>query len=285
MKLSICSSYFRKCRGTDEKRSDIEAARLCKQGGFDTIDCTTSFYAHADRSEALRKAHILARELADEGITVDQSHAPFNRYSRLDTEEHKRRVWGAFEVSAILGVKNMVIHADEYFAPKGKQYSAKDACDYAYDYFAPYVEFAKKHGMGVAIENVFGDMGIPRYGSEVEDIISIIDRFNDPCVGCCWDFGHAAVAFGEEKMLDKLKQVGSRLTCTHVHDNYVYSDMHLPPYMGKIDWESHMAYLKEVGYNGTFTYEFVYGCIPDELLPDYIKLSYKTAQFLTGEIH
>ena len=280
MKISVNSSYFTKIRGDSKRRSDFEAALLCKQNGFDIIDCTTSFYKEPDESLVLRKANELCQQLSDEGITVDQSHAPFNRYSRLPTEEHKRQLRGAFKVSSILGAKNIVIHADEYFAPEGKQYSSKDACEYAYDYFAPFVEFAKKNDMGVAIENVFGDMGIPRYGSEVEEVIAIIDRFNDPCVGCCWDFGHAAVAFGAEKMLDKLKMVGKRLSSTHVHDNYVYSDMHFPPFLGKIDWESHISYLKELGYDGTFTYEFVYGCVPDELVGDYLKLARKTAEFM-----
>ena len=40
-------------------------------------------------------------------------------------------------------------------------------------------------------------------------------------------------------------------------------------------------HLKEIGYKGAFTYEFVYGSIPEPLLPEYLKMSRCTAEFMT----
>ena len=122
-------------------------------------------------------------------------------------------------------------------------------------------------------------MGV-RCCSTAEEVITIIDSFRDPNVTCCWDFGHAAVAF-RENMLEELKKVGNRLSSTHVHDNNMRADLHQAVYMGKIDWESHISYLKEIGYKGAFTYEFVYGSIPEPLLPEYLKMSRCTAEFMT----
>ena len=67
-------------------------------------------------------------------------------------------------------------------------------------------------------------MGV-RCCSTAEEVITIIDSFRDPNVTCCWDFGHAAVAF-RENMLEELKKVGNRLSSTHVHDNNMRADLH-----------------------------------------------------------
>ncbi len=133
-----------------------------------------------------------------EGITVEQSHAPFNRYDREDDSIFKEKMRRAFTIESVIGAERIVIHADEYSVPKG-EYVSEDACRYAYDYFAPFVELASKLGIGVAVGNLFKDgMGggyRSRCTSATEEILRILELFNDPSVTCCWDFGHAAVAF------------------------------------------------------------------------------------------
>ena len=214
------------------------------------------------------------------GLGIEQTHAPYNRYAGEDPAVFSEKLRHAFETAVLLGAKRIVIHADEYRSTK-RAYRSENAVRYAYDFFAPFVEYALKNDLGVAIENVFEDgyLDMPRCCSDVDELIELIDRYNDPGVTCCWDFGHAACAYGE-KMLDALKKVGTRLSCTHVHDNKFVDDLHLPPYFGKVDWTSHMRYLKELGYTGAFTYEFVYGLLPRALKPDYIALSLKTAHHL-----
>ncbi len=282
MKISINSNYFRARRLGQPPRSYCEAALLCKNAGFDSIDfsCSSAFCA-ADDWETQAKQ--LAEDFSKNGIVVDQTHAPFNRYAREENAIFREKLRRAFETSAILGAKRIIVHADEYVAPDGK-YNSEDACKFAYDYFAPYVELAKKRQIGVAVENLFedgrcGENRRSRCTSEVDELITIIDSFRDPAVTCCWDFGHAAVAFGD-KMLEELKKIGTRLSSTHIHDNCYGNDAHLPLFFGKIDWESHIEYLRSIGYDGAFTYEFVYGCIPDALLPEYLKLAYQTANYI-----
>jgi len=41
-----------------------------------------------------------------------------------------------------------------------------------------------------------------------------------------------------------------------------------------------MATFKKIGYSGEFTFEFVYGNIPDVLLEDYLAIFYKTGKYL-----
>lgn len=279
MKIGINHGYVKKIHASTQLRSPYETALLCKAAGFENLDISCQDVIAGD--DWRENAEMLSENLKREGINVHQTHAPFNRYTREGREIFDEKMRRSFEVSAILGADNIVVHADEYVSADGK-FNASDACDFAYEYFAPFVEVAKKKNLGMAVENLFedsfGGVGRTRYTSEVEEVIELIDRFNDKAVTCCWDFGHAAVAFGE-KMLDKLKMVGKRLSSTHVHDNYFSSDAHMPIFLGKIDWEAHMKYLHELGYDGVFTYEFVYGSIPEPLLEDYLKLAYKTAQY------
>lgn len=278
MEISVNSSYFRKIRGTDKKRTDLEAALICKQAGITVLDCTPSFTNDEDWE---RQAHKLAEDFSREGIRIEQGHAPFNRYKKKPLDEFKEELWRSFKTAQILGSRYHVIHADEY--PLSLTYDSKAACDYSYELFAPYIEFAEKNGFGVAIENLFDEPSAPnvngrnRFTAVIEEQLEIIDRFNCKAVTACWDFGHANVSFGKDAV-DKLKMLGSRLTCTHVHDNEG-SDKHMPMYFGKINWEAYAEYLKSA-YNGVFTYEFVYNEIPEEILADYLALAKKTAENL-----
>ena len=44
-------------------------------------------------------------------------------------------------------------------------------------------------------------------------------------------------------------------------------DLHLPPFLGEIDWARQMALLKQGGYTGKLSFEMVYGVFPEALLP------------------
>lgn len=143
--------------------------------------------------------------------------------------------------------------------------------EYTYDYLAPEVEFAKKHGMKVAVENLFEDLpsgykyfdGKSRFTSRVGDIIAAIERFNDPDVVCCWDFGHGEVSYGYDREASALEKVAKYVGCTHVHDNNAGHDLHMLPFTGRIDWKRDMDILAKAGYDGVLSIELVYDRFPD----------------------
>lgn len=282
MELSIMASFLRRRRNEKELRSMHQCAELCKKAGFNKIDVGGLDGCHIEEDDWENYAYALANSLSKLGVEADQAHAP-SQYQKFASMAHYKEILRrVFKVSAILGVKYIVIHTDIY-DKHYQDYNAEEALDMAYDFYAPYVEQAKKDGLGVAVENLF-EYGIPkgerrRFSSTVEEQIAIIDRFNDPCVTACWDFGHGFVAY-ENDHISALEKLGARLSCTHVHDNYYKKDLHLPPYMGNIKWEEVMSYLKKNNYSGTFTYELVYGTIPDELIEMFLENLYKTGQYL-----
>lgn len=290
MLLSVNNGYFyKRCNGTS--RTLEETLRLVKEFGFDAADIGLGstlpelnlIYRDSYLDEAKR-----IREYADSiGLLIDQSHARFD-FTRNSEEEYKADMLKTVEVSAILGVKNIVIHADTYYDKRGIQ-DARAVCDRIYDIHAPMVELAKRKGVNIACENLFDDGRAPynlhcRFCSRFDELMMMVDRFDSDNVGVCWDFGHGRVALGDDYSLEFLEMVGDKLIATHVHDNIYHSDLHSFPYLGGTDWTRALDVLKKIGYKGAFTFELVYGCIPDELLSDFGRLFAKTGRYMIGQL-
>ena len=283
MELSFSLDYLRKKRECASPRSIEDMAALCRNARFRYVDYSPDF-----RSDEWEKfAHYDRLVLDRAEIRVEQTHAPFNRYRQHSDEAFPIYCRRLFEASKILGAKYVVVHADEYRTTSGR-YDHEEILNFTYDYLAPFVEYAEKNGMVVAIENVFEDKtrhcpqigGRSRFTSTVEELKAIIEKFNTPSVACCWDFGHAKCSFGKEGMLGAMKALGKHIVCTHVHDNYYEKDLHLMPFMGDTPWEEHLTYLKEIGYQGKLSFEFAYGSLPDELLTIWLNTVYATGEYM-----
>ena len=285
MELSINLGYIRGGRAAKTKRTLETAARLCREGGIRYVNYISNFETEDWEEQAHRDREILDNA----GIIVEQSHAPYNRYGVYESNdrfiEMLRR---SFICAHILGSKNVVVHADEYHVTD--RWDVKEIIECTYDYLSPAAEYCAKNGMNLAIENVFEDGskrhppfdGKSRFCSRLDEHIGIIERFASPNVRACWDFGHASCAYGKETMTEALRTIGKYLVCTHVHDNNKRSDQHLMPYMGEINWYEQMTCLKEVGYKGLLSYEFVYGDIQDEHISTWMKLLNEVGEKLIG---
>lgn len=290
MLLSVNEGYFIK-RTDGTKRTLTEALKLVKDFGFDATDIGFGSlipeYNLIYRENYLEEAKKL-REYADSiGLLINQSHARFD-FTRTSKEEYMEDMLKTVEASAVLGVKNVVIHADTYYEKYGIQ-DANQVCNIIYDIHAPMVELAKKRGVNIACENLFDDYRAPhnlhcRFCSRFDELMMIVDRFNSDNVGVCWDFGHGRVGFGDDFALDYLEKVGKKLFATHVHDNIYHQDLHSFPYLGGTDWTRALDIIKRIGYTGAWTFELVYGCIPDELLCDFGKIFAKTGRYMIDKI-
>ena len=285
MELSINLGYIQGGRSAESKRSLETAARICKEGGIRYVNHISNFEAEDWEERAHRDREILDKA----GLIVEQSHAPYNRYGVYQNQEVFLEMLRRSFVSAhILGSKNVVVHADEYHVTD--HWDVKEIIEFTYDYLAPGAEYCAKNGMNLAIENVFEDgtkrhppfEGKSRFCSRIDEHLGIIERFASPNVRACWDFGHASCAYGKEYMTDALRAIGKYLVCTHVHDNNKRSDQHLIPYMGETNWREQMTCLKEIGYKGLLSYEFVYGNIQDEFISTWMKLLTDVGEKLIG---
>ena len=277
MELAANLGYLEKRRGTTERRTVEECAKIVKQAGFNYIDLDTVRYTKGDdwKDNILKTKEILDKT----GLMVEQTHEPSNWLDH-PAEEYKEIMKRAFEVSKIAGAKNIIIHADKYL-PDENGYDPDKASATVYEFYAPFVEYAINNNLGVAIENLFeGDKTKrARYTSKIEEQLAIIKKFDHPLVTACWDFGHGQASYGKGS-LEQMKKLGSLLTSTHVHDNIYQLDLHGDIFSGEIDWETAMKYLREIGYKGKFTLEPVYGSYPDGFVQEHMKHVYKTAKFV-----
>ncbi len=248
------------------------AAELIAKAGFTMLDYTPSLASEDWRKEAEEALAIFDAN----GLTVHQTHAPFNRYGTYG-KGYAVCLERCAEVTELIGAKFMVAHGDEFDLDR-LSFSPEAALDFNHNLFLPYVERARRGGYKVAFETVFEDCCGRRFTSRAEELMALICSFKSESAVCCWDFGHAHVCF-REKMAERVKEFGNLIQCTHLHDN-TGVDAHQLPLTGDINWKSVMSAFHEIGYSGILSVEYAHGNMPAHLSEDFIALSYKTAKYL-----
>lgn len=247
------------------------AVPLIANAGFTKLDYTPS------RKEGWERELEATRHLfAEHGLTVHQTHAPFNRYGKYG-DAHKYWLDQCAEATERLGAKFLVVHGDE-FDFEHMTYSTEAALAYNHELFLPYVERAARNGYKIAFETVFEDWDRPRFSAKAEDLLALIDSFKSESAVCCWDFGHANVAFKKEAP-NHIRAFGSRIQCTHFHDN-TGRDSHQLPLTGAIDWSANVAAFREIGYDGVISVEYSHGSMPACLMDEFVDLTYKATKHI-----
>lgn len=267
MEYGINISYFARSAGLKK------SAELIAKAGFTNLDYTPLL---TDENWKMQMKEALA--IFDSyGLKVHQTHAPFNRYGRYNGI-HELCLERCAEATAFMEAKFMVVHGDE-FDFDNLTFSSEAARDYNHRLFLPYVERGEKNGYKVAFETVFEDsMNERRYTSDADELMDLIVSFNSDSAVCCWDFGHAHVAF-RNKAPDLIRKFGPLVQCTHLHDN-TGIDSHQMPMTGDMDWKAVMDAFKEIGYNDVISVEYSHEKIPEHLIEDFINLTYKAAVHL-----
>jgi len=276
MKLSTNANYLVPTRDQNRFRSTEECFQLCAEAGFRILDFSPCL---DDAWETHVDAAVRAAEKFD--IEIEQSHAPYNFYAKMSPEHFSTVLNRSVEAAIRMKNRQLVFHMDEYHAPSPEEYDPKVALESAYEALAPHVEKALAGGVRVALETIFEDRKTygktdrSHFGGTFDELIASIERFNHPDVGCCWDFGHASIGYGKEHC-EMIRKMGKKIICTHTHDNYYNRDLHVMPFMGNLPWEDLMQTMKEIEYSGNLTFEFVYGRLPDRLIPGFLKQAYDT---------
>lgn len=280
MDISINANYFAFGRHDKNRRSAEKCIGICADAGFRVVDYSVKIHEDDWREEIEN-----TRRAADKyGVVIEQSHAPFNRYLKRPDDEYRTLLLRSVEASVRLGIKQLVIHADDYRMKDDGVFDPEDALAQVYELWAPLVEKAINNNVRIAVENVFEEHlhvaadKRSHFTATVEELTSVIEKFDDPMVGCCWDFGHANIAFGHS--VSELDSMGKYIICTHVHDNYYGKDLHLLPFLGDIDWEEQMRVMRGFSYRGNLTFELVYGALPETLYPCFLKEATETGKYL-----
>lgn len=311
MKLSITtSSYLKRLDGS--RVSTAECVALIEEAGFDTVDIffgdATSGKTELCGADWLDWAKRLREDMDKRGITATQAHAPF--YNTLspeiqDREYKEEMIRRSIIASDILGVKWIVIHPGTNYLDNDLELNIQGN----EAFFTPFIELAAQqpNGIGIAIENLFDTHHLAngvtgsteksdrrvndyivtqrRFGSAVSELLLLLEvlQKNFKNVGICWDFGHGNLSSSDHVKV--LKRLGSNLKAVHVNDNLGIYDDHLLPFLGTVPWFDVMRTLKEIGYQGDFTFEahLVTKRMPDELVRETLKYSYQIGTYLMGK--
>lgn len=217
------------------------------------------------------------KEFSDEkGVEYSQAHAHFYNWTTVpaaDVDWHEELIRRSIIGAGIMKAKWLVIHPGS--VNDGVWYSYKKSVAKNVEFYKRYAELASNYGVGIAIENMIETpMPIRRYCRSTEELLDLLDALNDPIFGVCWDTGHAHMAGINQPAA--LRELGKNLKALHVADNFGQNDDHLAPYFGTIVWEPIMKALKEIEYEGDFTYEihrFTYG-VSDEMQDKLLKFTY-----------
>lgn len=261
---------------------DKKAIEMIKTAGFDGYDYTMAEYNYDllfNNEKYLEYAKEIRRFADDLGISCLQAHAPSPRMRTLEQVIPCVPIFlKAIEISAILGCKILVVHPGAFL-------TAEENKTHLYDKLLPY---AIEKGVIIATENMFKwkdeteKETVPAACGTALDFIEHIDLMNNGNFTACLDVGHAEMVNCEGAAY-MIRQLGhNRVGALHIHDNDLYDDLHTLPFVGKIDWEEVMQALKDINYQGCFTYENTafFKAFPDELLLDCLRFSEKVGRFL-----
>lgn len=266
----------------------IEAVRRCKAAGFNVLDLNFCPAIKGETELARDNWRELIDELGNEaarlGVEFSQSHPVFVP-GNLDEkpaemqEAFKKMMERSIIASGMLGIKWAVLHPFEETIAAA--FDTEASVKKNFELYAPFVELAGKHNVGLAFENMVARLETKRrFSSHAGELAALVDAYNDPLVGACWDFGHGNLLYKNQGIA--LRTLGKRLKATHVDDNLGFDDHHLLPFHGTIDWLSIMPVLTEIGYEGDFTYEAhkEFDGMPEPLKDPLAKVAYEIGTYL-----
>lgn len=285
MELSTSTNiYFNRPDGSHAPIQD--SIRLCGEAGYRKMDmnfhdCVTfqlPFVTDSWHSwlESIQKT------AQSSCVRFSQAHAPFYNFCDLNYQNREymdRMIRRSVDCASALEIPWLVIHAGTAYdtAMTGSVSKSRNR-----EYFLPLIDYASKRNVGIAIENLweYNIAPLRRYTTCIEELVDLIDSFDDPCVGACCDVDHITLSGQDQR--DSILAIGHRLKATHISDCINIDSDHNIPFFGKTDWSAIMQALKEIHYQGDFTYEMHRWTanMPTPLVPAALRYSVEVGNFL-----
>jgi len=122
--------------------------------------------------------------------------------------------------------------------------------------YTPVVQLAEEYDLPIGIENmnkVHEDCEIAYLGVTIEELSRVFNALPSKYFGLTLDVAHASLLPGGPESF--IKAFPDRIISTHISDNDLYLDRHLPVGEGKIDFRKVFKQLIGVGFKGTLNIE------------------------------
>lgn len=189
------------------------------------------------------------------GVELWTYHIPFAPFDRIDPsfpDEDKRRACVAEQAALIrmaaeMGIKRYVIHASGEPIPEEER-PARMA--QAKKSLKELVQVAAACGGVLCVEDLPRTC-LGRNSGDMLELLSADDRLRS-----CLDTNHLLA----EDLPDYIRRVGDKIVTIHVSDYDFINERHWLPGEGRLDWQTVLAALKDVGYAGPWLYEIAFEC-------------------------
>lgn len=286
MRLSTSTNMLFERIGMEpvEQKTAIE---LCSGAGYEVLDfCFHDLITYespflGDSWEAYTEQMI---ETADRcGVQFGQAHA--NVYDFLNPKAdhgfHRMVMERSVLASERMGIPWLVIHPSTDFAASAMVRASRLG---NIDYISSLAEFAGRHHVGIAVENMWDLHIAPRryYADNAEELVELVDAIGMEHVGICWDLEHASIMKQDQRKAMEL--MGKRLKVTHVSDQTGVNNIHVMPFQGVTDWKEAMEALADIGYEGDLNYEaqWFLNKVPMDLVKPSLVYSVEVGNYLIG---
>ncbi|MCP4378375.1 MAG: sugar phosphate isomerase/epimerase [bacterium] len=227
---------------------------LCGQG-VDIIEAPPSFLLDFDDADVQSNS----QRLNSAGIRINVCHGPFSHNDDISVMDPSARAEAlerqitALRRTALTGAHCMVVHPS---GPVGDS-ELGPRYDNLRSGLEALLKVAEQVGINLAMENMLPDY----LCGKISDVRSLLDEFDTPLLGVCFDVGHANIA--TENISQAISALQDRIIAFHLHDNDGTRDIHIQPLYGSIDWPVLVA--KLLGLN--FTHPFSIECDPWNQVP------------------
>jgi len=231
--------------------------KLAREAGFRHIAVNYTEILLKNEYEWKKITEDIQRILEENSLTCVQTHPHYYDLllsSEILDKDLEFAITQSIISSGAIGAEYCVFHPRSSIS---RAYSRKGSLEDNRRAFAGYLETAIKHNTAIAAENlpIFPSQKqiMPFFASNVDDLVDLVDSFNDDRVRVCWDFGHANLMNFDQSIA--IEYLGERIKCTHIHNNFGWRDDHSTPDIGNIPWDKVMSALSKIAYSGPLTLE------------------------------
>lgn len=267
--MKMCAnSLLVRSKGNDCYKDMMDSVKFAQEAGFQEI--TLDFYTPMlTEPEWEKKIMNYCEAVAQAGMTIKYTHLPYDYPMTYDPEKmeiYHTAMKRAIDLTASVGAFSTALHA---YNELTTDYDPTAEHKRSVEFLSPIVAYANQKNVRVALENMNGagqnaPQKLRRYATDYHDLIRLAD---DLGTGICWDTGHGYLSM--QNTAAALESIGKRLLMVHVNDNFGDADVHIPPFFGKVDFETTVRTLRKIGYQGDMYLE-----VRCEYRPDSVKKAY-----------
>lgn len=250
MKLATTTGDFFRYGYNDE-----ESISAVVEAGFKYIDYSFSYDFHNRKGLLGDNWQEFANKLLDMSQKLSfkfvQAHAPLGRPLEFN-EKHDQFIADtkrSIEAAAYLGIPNIVVHSGYLdFLTREETFEQNVV------FYNDILNFAEQFDINILTEN-FDKMCNKNcyWFDNAADVKELVERVNHPRFKVCWDAGHGNLQ--DMPQHEALRLLGESVYGLHIQDNVGVTDDHMIPFFGSLNFDSIMHGLKDINYQGYFTFE------------------------------